>query len=88
MTGTCSTADSVFRVVTPCGVGKQEKVFGIQVVQDPLVLRPIEINSPHRYRDHLCTRGPDGLDHCCVVRILSCPYQQARAEFVAADDEV
>ncbi len=62
-------------------------MIGIEVMQNSLVLRPIEIDATYRDRYYFRARRLDRLDHLFVRRVLARSDHQARAELASGDGE-
>ena len=80
-------ADCFVGGVTAGGVGQEEEPGGIEVIENPLFLAPVEVDPPHRHRDDLGTRGIEGGHHLDVGPVLTGAHQEARAEAPSADGE-
>ena len=59
----------------------------IQMMENCLVLGPIEIHAAHRDRHDLGTGRFDRVDHLRVGGVLAGPDHQARAELATRDHE-
>ena len=68
-------------------VGQQEPALRIQVMQDALLLGPVQVHPAHRDGDDLGAGRADGGDHFLVAPVLAGTDHQPRAELAARNHE-
>src|SRR5437667_12121224 len=80
-------ANGVFRSVAARGVGEQEVLLGIEVVQDPGFPGPIQVHAPDRHGDDFGARRLDRPDHRPVVTVVARSQHETPGEGASADGE-
>src|SRR5256884_511457 len=87
LAGEARVADGILGGVAPCGVGEQEVPLRVEVVEDALLLRAVQVHSPHRHGDDLGAGRFDRAGHRVVAAVLPRAHHEARVERTPADGE-
>jgi hypothetical protein len=77
-------ADRLLGRVAAGRVRQQEEPLRVEVVEDALLLRAVQVHAPHGDRHHLGARRLDGAHHLLVRAVLARADDQPRAELAPA----